>query len=179
MESFKESKTSAVSNPAAPARRTEGFNLTSLEDLAGTYTDPGYGAITLCAPSSAAASCAPVLAAFSAVNANTTQADSLFAAWPRVWVDHLELARSADSTFMLIPTNLFPRGFARDQTPFQTSAPDGSRAVFDVTDGGQVRGFGIIGLDGLVTRRQKEAGGVEEKADVWFQRVDDAADKGQ
>lgn len=157
----------------------------ALEALAGTYADPGYGGFTLCAPSTTSGHCTGVLAAFDAVDAakpkNATNTnDTLYAAWPRVWSNYVRLVRADDkaNTFAFVPTTLFPQGYGRDATPFETptedpGAPAPPRVEFVVTANGQVQGFGVFGLvgDPEVTERERLGVTVKERAEVWFERV--------
>ena len=156
----------------------------ALEALAGTYADAGYGSLVLCAPSTTTGRCTGVLAAFAAVDAAQPSApnaphtsDTLYAAWPRVWASHVRLVRANDApnTFVLVPTSLFPQGYGRDGTPFETpedpGAPAPPRVEFVVTTNGQVQGFGVFGLVGEVTERERLGITVKERAEVWYERV--------
>lgn len=72
------------------------------------------------------------------------------------------------------PTTLYPAGYGKDETPFET-ALDGDNAegatIQFVIEGGKVKGFGLSGLVGEVTERERLGATVEEKAEAWFQKV--------
>ena len=99
--------------------------------------------------------------------------------------------------FKFTATYLFPEGFGKDKTPFEsavtpqtvgtvrfvvraaTSSGGGGGGVGSgsgsdngaVTRGGEVVGFGLFGLVGEQTNRERDGGSVKERADVWFERV--------
>ncbi|PCH42876.1 beta-lactamase/transpeptidase-like protein [Wolfiporia cocos MD-104 SS10] len=166
-----------------------------IDDYAGTYVSPGYGAFTLCAPSSDSQYCTSVLADFSpfrpegrcqsqinSYSINVTDSDSgsaspsLYAAWPRIWSTHLRMVHSDGETFTLEPTALFPHGYGADKTAFETfeTVTSEARAVFVVDESAgarKVRGFGVMIDEDAVSDRKRRAERVEEIADAWFERV--------
>lgn len=151
----------------------------SVEALAGTYTNDGYGHFTLCAPTSTSHYCDAVLSKFRAVNPTATDKDALFGVWPRIWGNYVHLVRAPHSEdgnrFIMDVTDLYPEGYGQDKTPFESSLlslenPDGPAAQF-VVDGGKVVGFGVFGTIGEETKRQRTGSTVEERAEVWFRRV--------
>lgn len=103
--------------------------------------------------------------------------------------------------FKFTATYLFPEGFGKDKTPFESavtpqtvgtvrfvvraatsSGGGGGGAGVDgengsgsgggaSTRGGEVLGFGLFGLVGEQTNREREGESVKERADVWFERV--------
>ncbi|CCL99818.1 uncharacterized protein FIBRA_01842 [Fibroporia radiculosa] len=149
-----------------------------LEAYAGTYTNPGYGALTLCAPTSSSNYCAQVLADFAAMSfLPDTQTPNvsagLYAAWPRVWSTHAHMMHRSADTFDLAFRALFTRGYGANTSAFD--ALDGigkSRAVFVVDDGGlQVKGFAFVADENAAAARARHSNAVEEIADAWFERV--------
>lgn len=153
----------------------------SLEALAGTYIDRGYGSLTLCAPGSVTGSCPRVLAAFAAVDsasvlatASGNHSDALYASWTTIWNDHVRLTRANGNDFHFVPTSLFPEGYGRNKTPFEMPDVDTTvdrRMEFDVDATGRVRGLGVFGLAGEVTERQRLGRTIRERAEIWFERV--------
>ncbi|OJA19691.1 hypothetical protein AZE42_11210 [Rhizopogon vesiculosus] len=145
-----------------------------LEEFSGTYTDPGYGTFTFCSPSSDSLYCQQVIANFTAVDSVRPSAPSspqLLAAWPRVWTSHLRAVHQSGNKFMLLPTALFPEGYGRDSTPFETAeiGTPGATAEF-VVENGKVVGFGLFGGD-QVAERARTLTTVKDRAEVWFDKV--------
>lgn len=72
------------------------------------------------------------------------------------------------------PTNLYPKGYGKDKTPFETALdgvnPEGATVQF-VVEGDEVIGFGLTSLIGEVTERERLGSTVEEKAEVWFRKI--------
>jgi hypothetical protein len=155
-----------------------GIGATKLSSFAGNYSDLGYGNFTLCSRLSRDSSCQRVVADFDAVEKMPEQSadgrvDSLFAALPRIWSSHLHFSRCGNSTvFELRALYLFPHGYGKNSTPFayQPAIPP-VRAEFVVGENGEVHGFGLFGLLGEITERERWGKTVEEKAEVWFQKV--------
>jgi hypothetical protein len=150
----------ALSSPLTPdLTQLEG----SIDALAGTYSDAAYGTLTLCAPVSTSAHCRTVLEDFAAIS--PLEVNTLYAAWPRFWSSHLRVRLT---TGLFDPTNLFPTGFGRNTSAFESPREPEASAEFDVGDDGRVRGMGVRWGD--FPARSK--GSVEERAQVWFRRVD-------
>jgi cold shock CspA family protein len=159
--------------------------------FAGTYTDPGYGTVTLCAPSSTSQHCTQVLSEFGTIT-NFTQSASnahasnttLYASFPRVWCTHFRLVRcplrdaGKGPAFVRVPTVLFPRGYGNNRLPFEIAGDEdiqeGATVRFVIEDG-KVKGMGVMGLVGEITRRERTARSLEEGSDVWFKRVQDTS----
>jgi hypothetical protein len=163
--------------PAGPALPLAAF--------AGTYHDAAYGTITLCAPSSTSAHCQDFLAAFAPFPLLGGARAVLYAAWQRADISHVRLVALPHSesphTFALRTTDLFPRGFGRDGSAFETDAlgafdaqPGEGRWEFDVDERGRVRGAGWFGVagPGIVSARERTAGSLEERCDVWMAKVE-------
>ncbi|KAG2362374.1 beta-lactamase/transpeptidase-like protein [Suillus spraguei] len=129
----------------------------ALEEFSGTYTDAGYGAITFCTPSGNSSYCQDVISDFATVDAGKSSAPQsvqLLAEWPRY-------------------TSLFPEGYGRDSTPFETEFFEAT-AEF-VVENGKVIGFGFGLLDQL-TERERTHTTVKDRADVWFDKVPSVSD---
>ncbi|KAH7914454.1 beta-lactamase/transpeptidase-like protein [Hygrophoropsis aurantiaca] len=179
---LRESATALTPTPdeSEAPRRTINQSSTSnitvaLEDYAGRYVNPGYGSFTLCSPSSDSSYCSQVKADFATVDAVTgisTSVPQLLAQWPRVWSSHIRMAHVENSVFVVEFTSLFPNGYGIDSTPFETAeiGTSEARAQFFFKDG-KVSGFGIFGLVREVTEREKSHDTVQDKAEVWFDRV--------
>lgn len=145
-----------------------------LDTFAGVYTDPGYGTFELCSPKSISPQCVRTLQDFAAVpNAvPSPDEDALFATWPRVWVSYLRLRRTGNATFSFIGAELFPKGYGRDKSPFAFyEEVDDARVEFVLDNSGSVVGFGIFGLVGEVTERERTGATVQDRAEVWFSSV--------
>lgn len=151
-----------------------------IANYSGTYTNKGYGTFTLCDASGSgtiSSYCAQVLSDFDAVDSVTTTPRStshqLFAAWSRLWSSHIRLVHSGGNRFNISPTSLFPDGYGRNRSAFEKTEPFNSAMVeFVVKDGGVV-GLGWVGTvdDTPITKRQRQGGGVESEADVWFDKI--------
>jgi hypothetical protein len=87
-------------------------------------------------------------------------------------IDLLDSQLESTITFELLYARVFPQGFGADERPFVygTSPGSGARVVFSLTEG-DVHGFGIFGFAGQVLMREKRGANVEERAEVWFDKV--------
>lgn len=140
-------------------------------DFTGLYLNEGYGAFLVCDRNSASVQCATVLDEFATVDGSTKpQATELYAAWPRLWSSHLRLSYAGGTRFVTQATTLFPQGFGKNTTPFEQTHGT-AYADFVVRDDGEVLGFGLSGLVGETTNREKKGGSIEEIAEVWFDRA--------
>jgi hypothetical protein len=169
--------------------------------FAGTYYDPGYGSMTLCAPhhhnhrnQPLSSHCATVLASFAQLNDTRTDTLYGFCTPPRLDVSAFRLVRAPDdvaeewgnNTFAFRGTNLYPSGYGKNTSAFEmddlqdyTTLETGQgRITFKlaplVVDGEiVVEGLGWQGTGdyGVVPERQRKGKTIEEKADVWFTRV--------
>jgi hypothetical protein len=168
------SHTSRSNEVTCPAERYDDNEDVSLDAFAGNYFDPGYGAISLCAPSSATSACRSLLDDFRAVD-GAFSPRALYAFTNGLWVSHIRFPRRENTTFGLILTTLFPDGYGANTTSFELAADQGpsSSAVFERDQQGRVKGFGLFGLAGQVLDRERREGTVHEKAEVWFQRTGD------
>lgn len=180
-----------------------------LSAYAGTYNNTGYGgALTLCDPSPSALNahapeyCARVIADYASVdaflpraisNVSTDRAPQLLASWPRIWSSHLRLTHKSGNKFWLAPSSLFPEGYGRNATPFDTwdwegDGPGEAVMEFEVALGDGVRGTeegtgNIMGMglgstldnEGVSNREKKWASKkgstVWDVADAWWDRV--------
>ncbi|KAJ7060490.1 beta-lactamase/transpeptidase-like protein, partial [Mycena amicta] len=159
-------------------------NPPSTENLAGTYSNAGYGNFTLCSPAQAnntspSSSCKAVIEDFRLVDAaagrSASQAASqLVAAWPRFWASHLRVSpvEADDGSYAFQMTNLYAQGLGKNSTAFE--APNlGWLARFVLGDDGKAVGLGLFGVAVLPTIREEMNvnGSVKDTADVWFDRV--------
>lgn len=173
--SHREDHRSRKTSPSASPTKASRMNVLSLEAYAGTYIDPAYGSFTLCAPTSTSQYCDSVISTFRAVNSSITDKPVLLGRWKRVFADHIHLVRTDDEhRFLLDLPSLFPEGYGRDKTPFQSSLlghdPDGPNVQF-VVENQEVVGLGLFGLIGEETERQRVGKTVEGRAEAWFRRV--------
>ena len=175
---------------------------TKLNSFAGTYFNAGYGKgnLTLCSPTtpspSLSAECKQVIEDFASFPSSAPELDdnsTLYASFRTLWSSHARLHYVGNDTFQIQITYLFPEGYGKDQTPFETyeDGEAGGTVRFAVRRGEnsnglgmtsmlgertvdmeeEVLGFGLFDTVGAVTDREKKGGSVEETADVWFERV--------
>jgi hypothetical protein len=142
----------------------------SLEELAGTYSNPGYGEpLTFCAPSDTSDACAAVLSNFTATSGGALDAHTLYAAWPRVWSTHVALSRrNGSASFDFHPLALFPGGYGRNSTPFAGLFDQDARAEFGLSEDGQVLGLGVVFPEW--PESYDAEGTPRERAEAWFVR---------
>ncbi|KAJ7160591.1 beta-lactamase/transpeptidase-like protein [Mycena crocata] len=161
--------------PEPPAQPPLEFTTSPLDisEYAGTYTNSGYGNVTLCAPQSNSTLCKAPLADFATVDEATGHPPApseLYAAWPRFWSSHLRMTHVSNNTFAFQASTLLPTGYGADKTPFENHDGFPSMpATFEVQDENVV-GFGIT----FATRpswRAKKGRSVEDTADAWFAKV--------
>ena len=145
---------------------------------AGTYHNPGYGSITLCDVSNSLNSsyCAKVIADFAAVDSQfPDERPRLLASWSRIWSSHVRivLVDQEGKKCHVEPTTLFPEGYGKDQTPFETfeSSESVPPAEF-VLENGRVVGVGVFGIPGDLTGRRPKT--VQGQVEVWFDKVDES-----
>jgi hypothetical protein len=152
-----------------------------LDKYAGTYSNPGYGSVTLCDPSNSrnCSYCAQVLSDFAAVDAQkpnqtvSTQ-PQLFAKWSRLWSSHVRLVHignpESEHQFDAQLTALFTEGFGADKTPFDLYESGlGDALVEFVVEGESVLGLGVFGSDGDSTKSTGKT--IQETVEVWFDKI--------
>jgi hypothetical protein len=156
-----------------------------LDKYAGTYSNAGYGSVTLCDPSNSRNSsyCAQVLSDFAIVDSHKpSQLTSrlltkpqLFAKWSRLWSTHVRLIHLSDSKSVNIQmTTLFTDGFGADKTPFETfENGEGEGEAEFVVEDGRVLGLGVFGIPGDLTKRRGNT--VQARAEAWFDKISDHA----
>jgi len=161
-----------------------------LDAFSGTYTNPGYGALILCSTQSTSHHCLSVLSSFAPFISPTPfpspipvpapapqTTPELYAAWPRIWSTHVRLSHTAGTDFGLQFTALFPEGYGKNRTAFETSETGESegRAVFVLEGEGEkvrVLGFGMeIDAEAVEARKRAGARDVKEWTDAWFEKV--------
>ncbi|KAF9232374.1 beta-lactamase/transpeptidase-like protein [Melanogaster broomeanus] len=164
------------SSPPKPITKPSAWSPTvSLTDFAGTYTNAGYGTFTLCAPSSASSYCAKVQSDFTTVDVArgaSVPSLELLAEWPRTWASHVRMRYQQGSIFSIDFTTLFPHGYGKDVTPFETGHIEKAEATVEfVIEDGQVVGFGLTGMHGWLWERARISHSVQDRAEAWFDRV--------
>lgn len=146
-----------------------------LEAYAGTYVDPGYPNITLCAPTSNTVDCQLALEQFAHFENITSQ--SLYAIVPSMWASHARIRHKEGNVFALSGTYLFPHGYGKDASPFEaweegTVDATAEFVVEEIADGGaKVVGVGLRGLVGETTNRERIGGTIQEIAEVYWVKV--------
>ncbi len=150
----------------------------SLKRFEGTYINPGYPNITVCAPSSDSSECENVMNDFKLCD-GVLRSSTLYARIDNVWISHARLHHKTGESFALLGTYLFPHGYGHDTSPFETW----ETGQFDVTaefmvdevdtrsENPRVLGLGIMDLSGELTERSWSGGSIEQRADVWFAKV--------
>jgi hypothetical protein len=137
-----------------------------MDDFAGTYANPGYGGVTLCARDSKSSACSAPLSDYASVE-GTLANDMLYAAWPRLRCTHVSLARLNSSLqFTFHPQTLFPEGYGKNTTAFLAGFGYDAHAEFGLGADGKVNGLGVIFQTG--TERERLGRTPEERAEVWF-----------
>jgi hypothetical protein len=145
-------------------------------DFTGAYAAAGYGpGFVLCNTSSTSAYCLETLANFrSVLGDGALRAADLFGAWPRLRSTHIWFVHQGGTRFALRPTNLYPRGYGKDESAFLFSTwmgEEGGPLVECVVEEGAVRGCGLFGTVEQKTMWEKKGGSVEERAEAWFERA--------
>ena len=145
-----------------------------LEAYAGTYSDAGYGSIVLCTPNTNTPHCRNVLKDFEPFPNPFANKSSpiLYAAYQTTLSTHVRLRHQQGDAFGITMTYLFPNGYGRDSTAFETyeSGESEGKVNFVVSDQDEVVGFGLFIMEEL-TERRRLGGTIEEIADVWFTKV--------
>ncbi|KAJ3521764.1 hypothetical protein NM688_g8973 [Phlebia brevispora] len=148
----------------------------SLEDYAGVYVNLGYPNMTLCAPTSDSPQCKQALEAFSHFE-DVKHSQTLYAIVPSIWISHARLRHVKETTFDLSGTYLFPHGYGKNETAFETWELGDSGAVAEFVleellgGGSKVVGVGLRGFVGETTMLERAGGTVEETADVYFTKA--------
>ena len=144
-----------------------------LDAYAGTYHDLGYPSITLCAPTSLSPECKLTLKQFSLFE-NVTEHRGLYAIVPSMWVSHARIRHKEGNIFSLSGTYLFPHGYGKDTSPFETWEGDSAEATLEFVvqetedEEAKVAGVGLRGLVGERTNRERIGGTIEEIAEVYW-----------
>ncbi|KIP11152.1 hypothetical protein PHLGIDRAFT_28072 [Phlebiopsis gigantea 11061_1 CR5-6] len=145
-----------------------------LAAYAGHYHDPGYGSFTLCAPSpSPSSECTSVLHDFAPFHDTTNGSiPALYTTVSAVWISHFRLVHRSADVFELHGTFLFPHGYGKDTSPFETNemGDEPPTAEFWVEDG-KVKGVALNGLVGEMTEMQRSGGSLKDTAEVWLEKV--------
>lgn len=152
----------------------EDHEVLPLRGYTGKYTNAGYPTVVLCDPATSrdTADCQPVLHAFSLLEDLSARDDTLYCAFPNLWVSHARMRRLKGNVFDLTATYIFPEGYGRDKSPFETSetGQTGVEMRFLVEDG-SVKGFGISGLVGETTEIERIGGTIKQIAEIWYDRA--------
>jgi hypothetical protein len=144
-----------------------------MSEYAGTYTSPGFGTFTICAPGSTSSTCRTVLDDFRTAdrvtgNISASGTQELYAAWPRFWSSHLRFIHDSGDCFAFESTNLYPDGYGADKTPFANPLFNFHSSF--LVEKGKVAGFGFY-VSLHQSWRSKKGGSVRDTADVWFDKV--------
>ena len=131
-------------------------------ELAGTYSNAGYGTAVLCSMRSSSSSCQRILDNFRSVDKSlSSNSTDLFASWATIFSSYLRFTQTNGRQYIIFSETIYPEGYGKNSTPFSTQITVGL-ATFVVEDE-SVAGFGITGISGV-----NRSGPVEEASDVWF-----------
>ena len=100
---------------------------------------------------------------------------TLYSSFNSVLATHVRLSHVSGDVFNITLTALFPHGYGRDTSAFETyeTGDAQGRAEFVVQDG-RVEGFGLVlDEDAYASRARRVGAGVSvrEAADAWFMRT--------
>ena len=144
-----------------------------LTNLAGTYSSPGYGALTLCIPTpTPTPECSSILGALSPFyDVYNASIPELYTPSRSCYASHLRFVHKYANVFDVHGTFLFANGYGKDKTPFEVVniMESAATAEFWVEDG-RVRGFALNGYIGETTEQQRCGGTVEDRAEIWFEK---------
>lgn len=168
-------KMDSTKEESIPSSETIAPPTLSLDSYVGAYNDLGYGNITLCASTTDSPYCKSVLKDFEPFPdpiESEGSSPTLYASLRNMWGSHLRLRHQGGDEFTILMTYLFPNGYGRNTTAFETwETGSGEGTVkFVVSDAGEVEGFGLFIMEEL-TERRRIGGTIEETADAWFSRV--------
>ncbi|KAJ7292835.1 beta-lactamase/transpeptidase-like protein [Mycena rebaudengoi] len=143
-----------------------------LSEYTGTYMNPGYGNITICARESTSSVCRTVVNDFGTVDRGTGHrlgASELYSASPRFWSSHIRFTHVSENFFALAAINVYINGYGADKTPFENASGSRAASIF-IVDEGKVMGLGIFSAL-RQSWRLKNGGSVRDMADAWFEKV--------
>lgn len=66
---------------------------------------------------------------------------------------------------------LYPSGYGKDATPFETWELGTDGVAEFVVEDGEVVGFGLSGFVGQLTERARTSNELRDQAEVWFDKV--------
>ncbi|KAJ7201961.1 beta-lactamase/transpeptidase-like protein [Mycena rebaudengoi] len=84
-----------------------------LFEYTGTYMNPGYGNITICARESTSSVCRTVVNDFETVDRGTGH---------RLGASHIRFTHVSENSFALATINLYINGYGADKTPFENAS---------------------------------------------------------
>ncbi|TFK90155.1 beta-lactamase/transpeptidase-like protein [Polyporus arcularius HHB13444] len=147
----------------------------SMEAYTGAYRAPGYNQISLCSPLSPSSDCKNVLADFASLDSPSSANHSLYSAFNSIWATHIRLQHFSGDVFNITFTALFPHGFGRNTSAFETAETSTSDGWVEfVVDEGRVQGFALFIDRDAVEARKRRVGAdnvVLETADAWFAKA--------
>ncbi|KAJ7039816.1 beta-lactamase/transpeptidase-like protein [Mycena alexandri] len=144
-----------------------------LPNFVGTYSNAGYGNLTLCSPLFPnSRHCLDVIQDFRTVDSaagKPTSSVDLYSVWPRFWGSHFRLSQVAENEYTATLSYLYVDGYGADRTAFE-DYPTTMKVTF-VVEESKVLGFGLFDVADQQSWRVKKGGSVEDTADVWFDRL--------
>ncbi|KAI0708815.1 beta-lactamase/transpeptidase-like protein [Cerioporus squamosus] len=147
----------------------------SMDAYTGTYRAPGYNPISLCSPLSPTSDCADVLTDFATLDSPSSANHSLYSAFKSIWATHVRLQHFSGDVFNITLTALFPHGFGRNTSAFETAETGTSDGWVEfVVVEERVKGFALFIDRDAVEARKRRAGvgeAVPESADAWFAKA--------
>ncbi len=147
----------------------------SMEAYTGAYRAPGYNQISLCSPLRPSSDCKDVLSDFATLDSPSSANHSLYSAFNSIWATHIRLQHFSGDVFNITFTALFPHGFGRNTSAFETAETSTSDGWVEfVVDEGRVHGFALF-IDRDAVEARKRRIGVDnvvlETADAWFAKA--------
>ncbi|RPD64202.1 beta-lactamase/transpeptidase-like protein [Lentinus tigrinus ALCF2SS1-7] len=147
----------------------------SMHAYTGTYRSPGYNPISLCSSLSPSSDCEDVLADFATLDSPSAANHSLYSAFKSIWASHVRLQHFSGDVFNITFTALFPHGFGKNTSAFETAESGTSDGWVEfVMDGEQVKGFALFNDQDAVEARKRHAGvrkAIPGTADAWFAKI--------
>ncbi|KAK6969555.1 beta-lactamase domain-containing protein [Favolaschia claudopus] len=130
-------------------------------NLAGTYSNAGYGNFTLCSSSkvNTVTGISP-----------TQNSTELYSVSSRFWGTHIRLTPvpGTNYDYAVHHTNLYVDGYGADKSAFEDPLFEFKASFME--ERGKVVGFGLFVAEGE-TWRAKKGGSVRDVADAWFDKV--------
>ncbi|KAK7042563.1 beta-lactamase class penicillin binding protein [Favolaschia claudopus] len=150
-------------------------------DLAGTYTDPGYGSLDLCLISpkslvdSPSESCSQLIGEIPIQIPSTLDPEvpTLLARWPAFGMTHVSLAHFERNVFNVTAIFSIPTANASDKPYWVQTQSDPSLVAEFALDDSEKASVGLRGFWGAGEGVESPEGdSVKDRAEVWFEKIE-------